>query len=326
MHVLDRVLERDDVARRVRLIAVDERRQRGGLARSGRPGDQHQALQGRSAPVDDRLGHAELLERRDRGSGMRVGAPSPPTGRGVGNTLAPDAVLVAPSRRRSRPPAVPNTVPTDFGREDLAHEVLDFLGGVHGLVARLDGPVDPEQGRGPARDVEVGAATHRQFFEVAIDRCRVDVNHGQRVGRSGTASSQIAVTWPLSVSSELAATTQLDGERNRTSWAAASSMSRSASASSSRHHRQEARPGGARGSAQRFVPVPEAAGPGPAHRRHRPRFQQSHHRGPRLGRDAEAQRPLAGQARPLSRRDRRDRGPRRGADQPFAQPSGAGRR
>jgi hypothetical protein len=41
--VLDRVFHRDDVAVEVRVDVVDHRRQRRGLARAGRPGDEEQA-------------------------------------------------------------------------------------------------------------------------------------------------------------------------------------------------------------------------------------------------------------------------------------------
>ena len=55
---------------------------------------------------------------------------------------------------------------------------------------------------------------------------------------------------------------------------------------------QRARPAGAGGGARRPVPVAEAAGAGRAHRRHRPRFQQSDDGDPRLGGTAAARRPL----------------------------------
>ena len=75
---------------------------------------------------------------------------------------------------------------------------------------------------------------------------------------------------------------------------------------------------GAGGGARRPVPVAEAAGARRADRRHRPRFQQSDDRHPRLGRPAAPRRPHRGEAQPLSRRDHRHRRPRRDAHQPPA--------
>src|ERR1043165_5936174 len=65
VHELDRVLDGDDVVLHVGVDVVDHRRQRGGLARTGGAGDQHQAL-GQFAQLGaDLLGHTELVEIED---------------------------------------------------------------------------------------------------------------------------------------------------------------------------------------------------------------------------------------------------------------------
>ena len=80
---------------------------------------------------------------------------------------------------------------------------------------------------------------------------------------------------------------------------------------------RRARRGAGRG-ARLALPGAEAAGDRRADRRHRPRFQQSDDGDPRLGRIAAQRRPPREQAPALSRRDHRDRRPRRDAHQPPA--------
>jgi hypothetical protein len=65
MEELDRVLDRDDVAVHLAVRRVDHRGQRRRLARAGRARDQHETARQAGERLD-RLGHAEVLERRDR--------------------------------------------------------------------------------------------------------------------------------------------------------------------------------------------------------------------------------------------------------------------
>ncbi len=62
MHELDGVLDGHDVLAPVLVDVVDHRRQRRGLARAGRAGDQHQAP-GQPAQVDDFLREAQIVDR-----------------------------------------------------------------------------------------------------------------------------------------------------------------------------------------------------------------------------------------------------------------------
>ena len=64
MHVLDRILDRDDVTRASGVDQVDHGRERGGFAAPGRPGDQHEALLLRREIADD-LREPELVARKN---------------------------------------------------------------------------------------------------------------------------------------------------------------------------------------------------------------------------------------------------------------------
>ena len=100
---------------------------------------------GQVAPVDDRLGHAELLERRDL-FGMSRSAIA--TDRRVWKALARMRCSSPQSNAKSTSCCSEHRVP-QLGREDLADEVLDLLGRVRGLVARLDRTRRPGAGEGP---------------------------------------------------------------------------------------------------------------------------------------------------------------------------------
>ena len=63
---LDRVLDREDVLLAAAVDLVDHRRERGRLARAGRPGHEHEAARLLDELVDDRR-QAELLDRLDLG-------------------------------------------------------------------------------------------------------------------------------------------------------------------------------------------------------------------------------------------------------------------
>src|SRR5437870_12358084 len=66
VHELDRVLDRDDVVRARAVDQIDQRAQRGGLARAGWPGDEHQTLR-QVAELLHFLRDAELLHAHDLG-------------------------------------------------------------------------------------------------------------------------------------------------------------------------------------------------------------------------------------------------------------------
>ena len=63
VHELDRIFDRDDVARVLAVDQVDDRGERGRLAAAGRAGDQHHARLEIGEAVHDRR-HAELVDRR----------------------------------------------------------------------------------------------------------------------------------------------------------------------------------------------------------------------------------------------------------------------
>ena len=70
MHVLDRVLDRDDVAAGLVVAVADHRRQRGRLARAGAADHDHQAALRQHDFLEDRR-QVELLEGRDLGVDQR---------------------------------------------------------------------------------------------------------------------------------------------------------------------------------------------------------------------------------------------------------------
>jgi hypothetical protein len=64
VQVLDRILDGDDVLVPLGVDLVDDRRERGRLARAGRPGDEHQPARLLRQLADDR-GQAQFLERKN---------------------------------------------------------------------------------------------------------------------------------------------------------------------------------------------------------------------------------------------------------------------
>src|SRR5581483_5663302 len=64
MQELDRVLDRENVLAPSAVDHVDQRRERGRLTRTGRPGDEHEASRNRREVADVRR-QVELLERLD---------------------------------------------------------------------------------------------------------------------------------------------------------------------------------------------------------------------------------------------------------------------
>ena len=151
MEHLDRILDGEDVAAALAVDPVDQRRDRGGLAGAGRPGDEHEALLLLGEAVH-RRGQAELVEggdlRRDAAhdhgerpalavDGDAEAAEAGDAEAGVGLAGGGEVVLAG-------------------GVEDGRGERLHDAGGGHLERGGLELAVDADVGDGARLEVQVG--------------------------------------------------------------------------------------------------------------------------------------------------------------------------
>ena len=174
VHVLDRVLDGEDVARPMLVDPTDHRRQRGRLARAGRTGHEHQAEGAHHQGAAD-IGQRQLLGRGDLG-----GDESQRQRRrtelcvGVGAKARP----VVPRERE---------VVLTHGFVRLATLVVEQPGHHRLDRRRLGGrlvgdgeqlAVDPHAGHRPGRHVKVGRLVVHQVFEPGVEQGGVRGGHG----------------------------------------------------------------------------------------------------------------------------------------------------
>ena len=172
VHVLDRVLDGEDVAGPLGVDLVDHRGERGRLARAGRPGDQDQAL-----VQAGELARAPAAGRARPCVGMRRGII-----RSASAVLVPLAERVAADagrrrarRRRSRSSCRPAKAPTGRRRASSATQRLGVLGGERrGVGHGRSSPWTRSCGRQADRQQQVGAAGLPERVEQPVDDTAAD--------------------------------------------------------------------------------------------------------------------------------------------------------
>src|ERR1043165_5510554 len=179
VHVLDGVLDGDDVIRVVAVDLVDERGQRGGLAGAGRPGDEDDAVL-ELADVVELVRQSELLQRRHA---LGDDAQDDGVGAALGEDVDAEARLLrdgvrevdraAREQRARQLPVAPQ------------HVHGDHLGLVRretrqaGKVDRDEDAVDLDLRRPADREVQVGDAL-RDLQHRLEDGVEIEVLHGER--------------------------------------------------------------------------------------------------------------------------------------------------
>jgi hypothetical protein len=172
VHVLDRVLDRDDVARSALVDRVQHRGDGGRLPRPGRSRDEHQPLW-QLHPLPHSVGQAEVVEARDpvRDQAQRQRHRSALV---VG--VAAEARLVLPVEGEVQLSLLDELVP-ELARQDATHGARDILGTHPRPLDRHDLTVDTDQRRRARDEEDIGAPPLPERGQVAVDECGVDVGH-----------------------------------------------------------------------------------------------------------------------------------------------------
>jgi hypothetical protein len=165
VHVLDRVLDGDDVALGVLVAVAEHRGEGGGLAAAGAADDQHQAALGHRHVLQDRR-QLELLEGRDRGvDGAHHGAAVALLDEGA-DAEAADA------RRRNGEVALLGRVV--FLGLPVVHDRADqrgaLLRGERLVVHRRDPAVDLDRRREAGGEEQVGAVELDHLAQQLVDK------------------------------------------------------------------------------------------------------------------------------------------------------------
>ncbi len=152
VQVLDRVLDREDVAGAGRVDRVDQRRHRGRLPGTGRAGEQDQA----ALELDElahRVGHADLVKRRD----LTLDEPQRDRGQAALEEGVATEAVRAPREREVDVAVAPQLL--ELLRAEQVAEELGHLRVVDDrqVVRRTDGPVEAHRRRCADRECEVGA-------------------------------------------------------------------------------------------------------------------------------------------------------------------------
>ena len=187
VHELDRVLDRDDVVGARPVDEVDQRGERGALARAGRPRHQDQAL-GEVAEVLHLAAQAQLVRGVDRrGDEAKHGHRPVAVAPGIAAEPGQPFDLVSPV-------GVPRVAElADLaGRHDAEEHRLQPLQRQRRLGLAHDFAVPPEQRRLAGAEVEVrGAGLHQQakkLFDLVARRGHLGgVARGRRAGRRAAA-------------------------------------------------------------------------------------------------------------------------------------------
>ena len=182
--VLDRVLDRDDVACVAPVDLLDERGERGRLARSGRASHEdepaRQPGEALGARRQSERGEAGRLrgERADRRGGAAALAVQ----------IDPEAPDPRDPVRGVRDPGLA-VLRARVARESRQHGLLDLLTGERRLLERDDAAVRPDRRRRTGHEQEVAALARDELLQPAVQANRsqsVDDFRGRsRLGRRG---------------------------------------------------------------------------------------------------------------------------------------------
>ena len=178
VHELDRVLDGDDVALAGLVDDVDERGERGGLARAGGAGDQHQAAGQVGQRLDDGR-QAELVEVDHLvGDDAEGGAD----GVALHEDVDAEAHLGAHGVRRVELVGLLELLLL-LDRQDRETSSRTWVGGQHGLVGHAEQLAhDPHERRLAGGEVEIGPAHLDDPVEQAVELARSALRASPRAG------------------------------------------------------------------------------------------------------------------------------------------------
>ena len=173
MHILDRVLNREDVACTRLVDAVDDGSQRGRLSRAGRPGDQNES----AGQIGQPFGHwrqVEFAEARNPGRDHpeRQGCLA-----SLGEGAATEAGPVQPREGEVDVLLDVERLPLRWGEEG-PDEGVDLVAGEHrGTFDRTELAADPDPWRRVSGQQEVGTFLVPEDLQPRRDRLDVDFDH-----------------------------------------------------------------------------------------------------------------------------------------------------